>query len=234
VNLSYSTKVPTFSGKKKEWLFFKTKFESYLAQKGMVALLKWQKEIPKDDVVFPENADEKQLLEKKIQEENRRASGILLGCIVDKDTKEGEAAFHMVDESAGYAGGNFKLAWATMTKRFEDKGTSTVSELNKAYYNLMMDEGEKPDQFIVKMDRARKKLRTDANVNIDDQQYMLDILSRLPEGKDGDNLGPYQVAKRFLEPKITQEESDFTLDDLILELLKVYLDVYGDEDADTP
>lgn len=184
------------------------------------------------------NANEEQLLEKKIQEENRKASGMLLGCIVDTDTKEGEAAFHMVakfmDESAGYAGGNFKLAWATMTKRFEDKGTSTVSELNKEYYNLMMDEGEKPDQFIVKMDRARKKLRTDANVNIDDQQYMLDILSRLPEGKDGDNLGPYQVAKRFLEPKITQENLDFTLDDLILELLKVYKDVYGDEDADTP
>jgi hypothetical protein len=33
----YSTKVPTFSGKKRDWMVFKTKMESYLAQKGMLA-----------------------------------------------------------------------------------------------------------------------------------------------------------------------------------------------------
>jgi hypothetical protein len=54
----------------------------------------------------------------------------------------------------------------------------------------------------------------------------------LPGGKDGDNLGPYQVAKRFLEPKIEEEDADFDLDDLTIELLKIHKDVYGDEDDD--
>jgi hypothetical protein len=61
---------------------------------------------------------------------------MLLGSIVDTDTKEAGAAFHVVakfmDESVGYAGGNFKRAWAVMTKRYKDKGTESVSELNKA------------------------------------------------------------------------------------------------------
>jgi hypothetical protein len=59
-------------------------------------------------------------------------------------------------------------------KLIQGEGHILASELNKAYYNLMMvKEGEKPDQFIVlKMDRACKKLRNDATVNVPEQQYL--------------------------------------------------------------
>jgi hypothetical protein len=50
--MRYSIKLPTFGGrKKKDWLLFITKLVSYVAQKGVVALLRWTNEIPPDDFV---------------------------------------------------------------------------------------------------------------------------------------------------------------------------------------
>ena len=36
---------------------------------------------------------------------------------------------------------------------------------------------------------------------------MLEILSKLPEGKEGE-LGPYQVERKLIEPKIKDKDSD--------------------------
>jgi gag-polypeptide of LTR copia-type len=234
----YSTKIPTFGGQKKDWMVFKVKLESYLAQKDMAALLSYTGEIPLDTEVW--TADE--LATAEIQEKvriramNTKAAGILLGCIVDTDTKKGKSAFELVSKqisaSRGYAGGHFKNAWASMKKRYEDKGTMTTSELQKAYYDLTMKEGESPDDFVVSMELARKKLLEDAEIEIEEQQFLLDILSRLPKGETEKNFGPYQMIKRFLEPKIRDANDAFDLDDLVLELMKVHKDVYGDEDDD--
>jgi hypothetical protein len=89
----YSTKVPTFSGKKRDWMVFKTKMESYLAQKGMLALLRWRQAVPTDDEECTAAAQletpEVQLLKVKVRDENQKAAGILLGCsIIDTDTRK--------------------------------------------------------------------------------------------------------------------------------------------------
>jgi hypothetical protein len=58
-----------------------------------------------------------------------------------------------------------------MSKRFKNKDTSSTSELNKAYYNIMMADAESPNPFVVKMERACKKLKDDASEDIEDKQF---------------------------------------------------------------
>jgi hypothetical protein len=90
----------------------------------------------------------------------------------------------------------------------------------------MMKDGEKPDEFILKMDIARKKLLEDVEFEIEENQYLHDILCRLPKGKEN-SLGPYQMVRRLLEPRVTNEFDTFDLQDLTLELMKVHTDMYG-------
>jgi hypothetical protein len=135
----YTTKIPTFSGKKKEWDVFKVKLESYLAQKDMAALLTFTGDVPLDNKTWTEEELETQEVQDLvlIRRMNKKAAGILLGCIGDTDTKKGKVAFGLVSKqirtARGYANGNFKLAWASMKKQYEDKGIITSSELKTSY-----------------------------------------------------------------------------------------------------
>jgi hypothetical protein len=130
--------VPTFDGKQKNWCMFRAKFESYLAQKDMALLLAWNLVAPKDDETWTDD----QLKEKahknkpRIQEQNMKAAGLLLGCI-DTKTDLGEAAFKMVyafmNPDEGYAGGNFKKTWKLMARRYEQKDINSIATLKQDY-----------------------------------------------------------------------------------------------------
>ena len=52
-----------------------------------------------------------------------------------------------------------------------------------------------------------------AGVTIDDNEFMLDILSKLPEGKEGE-LGPYQVERKLIEPKIKDTNTTYEIEEL--------------------
>ena len=117
-------KLATWNGEKPGWEVFKTKFESYLSQKDMVELLAWpdKDKVPKDNVIHPEDKvkkETKKALEMLVKRQNRKAAGVLLNCI-EADTKEaGKAAFNIIKKTINasnrYAGGNFKVAWKTMS-----------------------------------------------------------------------------------------------------------------------
>ena len=230
-------KVPTFDGDKEKWLIFKAKMESYLAQKDMVVLLSFTGEVPKDTEIW--TADElKDAANKRkltVQRQNRRAAGTLLGCI-NTSTQHGEAAFHLVqkfmDPSTGYAGGNFKKAWAAMTKRYEDTDTVSKADLKRMYFETMMEPDEAPSLFIVKMEKLRSKLANEAAFTMTDDEFMLDILAKLPKGKQEGEMGPYQIEKRIIEPLIVSTTIAYDLDRLTLDLEKVYNDIHGEKDDD--
>ena len=156
----FYVKVPTFDGKKSQWPFFRAKMRSYLAQKDMVELLASSDPVAKDNEVL----DETKLTEKAkivIREQNRKAAGLLLSCI-DTTTEDGEAAFAIVeefiDESAGYAGGNFPLAWEALKAEYEDKDTIDATDLKQSYYDAKMKLNERPSRFLNKMKKIRKRL----------------------------------------------------------------------------
>ena len=67
-----------------------------------------------------------------------------------------------------------------------------------------MEEDELPSYFILTMEEIRFVLEEIGKFLLDDDEFMLDILSKLPEGKEGE-LGPYQVERRLIEPKINDK-----------------------------
>ena len=127
-----------------------------------------------------------------------------------KKTDLGEAAFKMVHKfmnpAEGHAGGNFKKSWALMTRGHEKKDISSISTLKQDYYKLEMEEDELPSLFIMKMEKMRVRLLNDATYIKTDDEFMLDVIAKLPKGNDGE-LGPYQVGKRTIEPKIKRHNN---------------------------
>ena len=149
---------------------------------------------------------------------------MLLGSIEAKD-KQGKVAFSMVKKTMkvndGYASGDFKKAWKAMNTKYEDTDIVSKADLKKEYYALMMEEDELPSYFILTMEEMRIILEEIAGVTIDDDEFKLDILSKLPEGKEGE-LGPYQVERRLIEPKIKDKNTTYKIEELSRDLDRLY------------
>ena len=78
-----------------------------------------------------------------------------------------------------------------MIKRYEDQDTIDVADLKQTYYNEKMKEDERTSHFVDRMKKIRKRLANEMNYKMDDKQFMLDMLAKLPRGTDDRALGPY-------------------------------------------
>ena len=166
---------------------------------------------------------------------NRKAAGLLLNCM-DTDTEAGEAAFNIVeqyiDPAGGYAGGHFPKAWKSLINRYEDQDTIDAADLKQKYYDEKMKEDEQPSYFIDRMKKLRKRLANEMSYTMTDNEFMKDMLAKLPRGSGDNNLGPYQVLKRFVIEKIENALISFSIEDLVAELDRVYRDINGDEEEE--
>ena len=169
-------KVPIFSGKKKDWLIYKTKMRSYLAQKGLSDLLTYADDIEKDTTTWTNDekktADVKTRIRMRIL--NRKAAGVLLSSI-DTGTKLGQSAFAVVeayhDEQEGYAGGYFLKSWKALERRYEDRDTVDVADLKQSYYDKKMKEDQMPDLFVDELKYMRKRLANEMNYTMTDKDF---------------------------------------------------------------
>ena len=230
-------KAPVFNGDKKKWPVFKTKMRSYLAQKGMSDILTYKSTIIKDSKTYTEEElkQDGPKLNVRMRDMNRKAAGLLLSSI-DTESELGESAFSIVeafvDPDAGYAGGQFLKAWKAMEKRFEDQDTVDVADLKQNFYDKKMKDGERPSLFIDKLNKMRKKLANEMSYKMNENDYLKNILAKLPKGKGKDDLGPYQVEKRRILDKIDAGGA-YGLEDLVRDLERVHKDVYGSEEEDS-
>jgi hypothetical protein len=147
---------PTFSGKEKDWPFYRKKMESYLAYQDCGVLFGAE-----GDDVRPDNrtwdpnenadvAEEHRSLIKK----NRKAAGIILNSI-NVETEKGKAAFALVETYHNaqnhFAGGHFKQEWEALCEWYEDVEGDAVDVLKEEYYKERMEQDEQPSIFIVRM-----------------------------------------------------------------------------------
>ena len=135
-----------------------------------------------------------------------------------------------IDPAGGYAGGHFPKAWKAMVNRYEDQDTVDAADLKQAYYDEKMKTDERPSYFIDKMKKFRKRLANEMRYTMTDNEFMKDMLAKLPRSPGDNNLGPYQVLKRFVIDKIENRLINFSIEDLVAELDRVYKDIHGDED----
>ena len=234
-----SMKVPIFTGKKKDWKFYRTKMRSYLAQKGLSELFTYTRDIERDDKTWTEDEKKTDAVKKayRMRSLNRKAAGILMSSI-DTDTELGKSAFGLVEafcsETNGHAGGLFLKSWEALMTRYEDKETIDEAKLKKAYYNEQMKEDAVPHLFIDKMKKMRKRLEDEVGYKLTDEQFMKDVLARLPtHGDDEKNLGPYQVKKLFIDEKIKDMANKaYTIQDMERDLTLVHEELYGKSDSE--
>ena len=146
--------IPLFDGSKEQWPFYKERLESTLVKYGLAQLLYYDGDIVPDNYVFTdeEKRDKEAVkLMKELRGMNVKAAGILLDSIQTK-TMDGKIAFNTVkefkDKDEGFIGGNFKKAWAALSKLYEDKKILPKSEVKRMYYSLMMKPSERPRAFI--------------------------------------------------------------------------------------
>ena len=108
--------------------------QSYLARNQMGELFRWTHKIPKDTEDLTDQTDPDKKKKLQIRELNEKATAILLGSIETKD-KRGRVAFAIVKKtmkaSYGYASGDFKKAWKSMSTKHEDTDTVFKADLKK-------------------------------------------------------------------------------------------------------
>jgi len=200
--------VSTFDGDKAKWPFYKKKLESCLARSGLSELLtkKVGDAAERDNCVAPSStSDEVKEELKRIQKMNQKAAGILLNSILT-DAEKGQSVFYLIEKfhnaKAGYAGGQFCKEWTAMTKRYEEAESKSIADLKEECYCAKMRDNQQPRLFIVQMERLKIKME-EKGYEISDENFLLDILSKLPESKSSSMMNPCQIKKLFMKEKMT-------------------------------
>jgi len=227
------TRVPTFDGDKAKWPFYKKTLESYLARSGLSELLtkKVGNAVESDDFVAPSGMNDEDVAEVKgIQRMNQKAAGILLNSILT-DAEKGQSVFHLIEKfhnaKAGYAGGQFYEEWTAMTTGYEEAESKSIADLKEEHCGAKMRDDQQPSLFVVQMERLKIKMKEKKH-DISEEDFILDVLSKLPESKNSSMMNPHQTKKLFIKEKLT---SACAVDELTIDLEKTHVE--NIEDAKT-
>ena len=128
-----SYKGPKFDGQPSSWNYYKKKMESYLAGLELIYLKSDTVVIRTDDYEWAGTVDAAvQAKEEMDRRKNRKAAGLLLSSI-DTRTKEGQAAFDVIEgyHEDPYAGGHFCKEWKALISRYEKLECNTLEQLQK-------------------------------------------------------------------------------------------------------
>ena len=221
------TRVPTFDWDKAKWPFYKKKLESYLTRSGTSELLtkKVGNNVERDDYVAPSGASDEQKEEvKQIQKMNQKAAGILLNSLLT-NAERGQSVFYLIEKfhnakAGGSAGGQFYKEWMAMTTRYEEVESKSIADLKEECYGAKMRDDQQPSLFIVQMERLKIKMKEKGH-DVNEEDFLLDILSKLPESRSSSMMNPYQIKKLFIKEKLM---SACTPDMLTIDLEKTHIE----------
>ncbi len=176
---SVSTTVRTipFDGKASSYVMWSKRFLSHveLINSKSREILENGLGIPKstDDLTDPAEAEKL-----KIRKANLKAYNLLLMSVDD------EVSFGAVDSAVtdDLPTGDARLAWTKLKDIHKPKTISTKIGLKREYNTCKMgDPTRNPDIWFNEMDRIKAKLKNDFKYVIDDDDFLEEILARLPE-----------------------------------------------------
>jgi len=202
-------KPPRFGGTEEEWRVWSSNFLSILVQKKMeeiVDFLDSPENIPRDDDlcmqadgVTPDTA--KQTLKKQ----NKRAYALLQTSINYK-TSDGLLAWNNVenfkDRNGGYKDGDFKKAWKVLEEFYEPKDATSLADLVDEYNKKRLSRKEDPALMISFLQSIKARMK-DQGHTITEDQFIVDVLSKLPSAKKEGEVPPYEDIKREIQRDIS-------------------------------
>ncbi len=174
---------------------------------------------------------------KRLQILNRKAAGIVMNSI-NVTTKEGKAAFAIVDPfhdaDTGFAGGHFYNEWAALKDWYDNVVQEDLEQIRNRYYQSTMAKDVQPSMFILDMKKTRKDLEMQG-YKISHKEFLKRILHCLPKNSEG--VGPYSHKKEKYEELIKKAEKakkpedeleKITLSDMTADLEEVWKELDAD------
>jgi len=180
--------------------------------------------VEKDDYVPPSGATNKAIEEvKRIQKMNQKAADISLNSILT-DTERGQSVFCLTEKfhnaKAGFASGQFHKEWTAMTTRYKEVESKSITDSKEECYGAKMKDDQQPSLFIVQMKRLNIKMKEKGH-DIKDDDFLHDILSKLPKSRSSLMMNPCQIKQLFIKEKLT---AACTLDVLTIDLEKTHVE----------
>jgi len=214
---------PKYNGKKGDYHRWQALFMAIFRQKKMPELLEHLKDdvvTPKDDCTCEDAHGQVDPVLIKIQEQNKKGYAILLSSVA-ADTDEEKVAFDTVlataDEAAGYADGNFKKAWTNLRDLMEPRTQVTLQKNKEAYNDMKMRFGDDPSVLMTKLKDLRQKMANQGR-NFPDEEFIMDVLSKLPASRHKYGDPPYGIKKALIERDIADATKTVTYESVQIEL----------------
>ena len=191
---------PKWDATEETWPRFKVEMEGAIASQTkysdyLSALHDDTYEILKTGVASTENAEDERNLEYKLSRNDVELFNVLVSCI--PNTTGGNMMHQLVlgAKNMDYKNGSFKKAWQRLTKKNEQKITTKKDNLLKMYLNSRMTENEVPFNFVMKISELRRLLGQNHGYKIDEDEYLQDILKKLPSNYRTKKLEIQQMIK---------------------------------------
>ena len=223
-------KIQRFSGKDEDFALWRMQFRNAMTQRGLGYLFEENLDVP-----FY-NADEAGLTDIQLRNKrgNQRGMGLLLGSGFDTLDDAGERAHGIaartVRPKKHMMYGNFPAAWRGLDVVCGSIGMATKATLKQQYSDMMMKHREHPGQFINRLVTLRLKLEDDFDVEIEDADFLMDIVSKLPVPNNPERqVDIYQLEKAEIEKSVEEDEGNgelMTLNEAQLKLTQRYDVVY--------
>jgi len=199
-------RIDKFDGKPETYTRWQATFMAILENKNIPEVLAHVYHAtsitPKDDDEFK---DENRVVipkKLKVKEQNSRAYGLFLTSMA-KDMEEAKLSFDTVlmgrNASLGYTRGNFKTAWLDLQELMMPRNQATLLMSREEYQTLKMKHNESPAVFMTKLQEIKGQMKDQGGRDIPEEEFLMDILSKLPNAKNRNSDPPYGIARALIE-----------------------------------
>jgi hypothetical protein len=176
-----STRVLMFSGRAKDFPPWEEKYKARETIKGLGEMLVLPEgvAIPKaSDELDPEDPDEAKWIE--LREKNKKAYSNLV-CSMDTSTPAGNVAFQLVwsSKSVDYPDGHTPTSCDKLMGKYRPKTAPTLTKLHREFYAMVMNAGQDPDVFLVKLE-YQQMLMEQLESKMTGNQFLMHVVNVLP------------------------------------------------------
>ncbi len=198
-----------FSGKRKDWRKWSSKFKAYAQTKGYLGILTGEELAPGESVVVADNDTEN----KRLRKANISAYNALLHAMMS------DTAYDRVENArdSDFPNGNAKVAWDKLVKKYQPDSLTEAASLEKKFEKLTLSNPKKdPEDFVEALLTLRNQLKkvSDGKIEIDDDKVMRHVMNNLPEAYD---ITVTELGKRY-----GASTNPLTIDDMLGELSDRY------------